>query len=77
MIYSIEVSYPNGKHLPSNSDHSFLSILPVHLRRLRKIPLTDTINKIFDGKVEEVFGKNSHIVHGDPAEVILTATRRL
>lgn len=75
MGYSIEVDYPNGRHLPTNSDHSFLSIISSYSGRLRGLNLTKTVNQIFDGDAEAVFGVNKHIEHGDPLHITLSAKK--
>lgn len=75
MGYSIEVDYPNGKHLPTNSDHSFISIISSKSGGLRKLSLTKTVNQIFDGEVEAVFGANRYIEHGDPLHITLSAIK--
>lgn len=72
-MYSIEVIYPNCKHLPSNTtatDH--LVVIPLHLLKLRKMSLSDTINKLFSGLDAEVLGDNKHIVRGNISYITLT-----
>jgi hypothetical protein len=75
MIYSIEAVYPNGRHLPSNSWSRYDCIMPVHLMRYKKITLTETINKLFKGDHDAVFGHNRYVIHGDLLHINLTVKR--
>lgn len=73
--YSIGVSYPNGKYLPDNSDHSFISIISNYSARIKGRDFIKTINQIFDGEADLVFGGNRYIEHGDPEHIILSAKK--
>jgi len=70
-MWSIKVRYPKIKHIPTNTEMSATSIIPSHLIKLRKIPLTETVNLIFDEKHDEVFGRNAYIDVGAPESVTL------
>lgn len=70
--YSIGAYYPNGKYLPDNSDHSFLSIISNYSARIKGRDFIETINRIFDGDAEGVFGANRYIEHGDPEYILLS-----
>jgi hypothetical protein len=75
MGYSIEVCYPNGKHLPSGTWSQYNAIVSAYSIRLRKLVLTQVINNIFDGKDEAVFGVNRYVEHGDPLHITLSAKK--
>lgn len=75
MGYSIGVDYPNGRHLPTNSDNSFVGVISNYSARIRGLDFTKTINLIFDGEAEAVFGVNKYIEHGDPLHITLSAKK--
>ena len=70
-MWSIRVYYPKVKHIPTNSEIAATSIVPAHLIKLRRIPLIETINLIFDGNHDEVFGRNAYIEPGVSESVTL------
>ncbi len=72
MFYSIEVSYPDALHLPTNSKNPHLAIVSGLSMRLRKMPLVEAINAVFDGNHDRVFGTNKHIEPNDPEYILLS-----
>lgn len=70
--YSIGANYPHGKYLPDSSNHSFVSIISNYSARIKGRDFIKTINQIFDGQAEEVFGANRYIEYGDPESITLS-----
>lgn len=73
-MFSLIINYPDAHHISSNSHNPTTAIISGHAIKIYRRPLAEMINKIFDGKHDEFFGKTD-LIAGEPGSILLTTKR--
>ncbi len=74
-MYSIIIDYPNALYRPTNSISPTTSVIGSRAIEIDRKPLVEMINKIFDGKHDELFG-HTELTMGEPESILLTTKPR-